>query len=259
MDLMPIGPFAGIYVLIINNKKYIGSSKNINKRITEHKRLLNLGTHYNKSLQKAYTECNNNLVGYCIEKCNDDKLFDREQFYIDFYKPELNISLRSHTAKLPPELVNIKQGGSRNHMAKITLSQAVDIVKERLQKLTLKEISTKLSISYDIVASICSANNWKYELEQTIPVEYAEMVSARESVGLENRSKFVPKNRLFDDEKLLDVLEMLEAGSTLEVIADKYNTNKTTISTIKNYKVYKKDIKRLLSEDRFIKLFGAKL
>ena len=55
MDFTPYME-SGIYCIInkINNKIYIGQSKNLLKRRKEHKKGLKFGTHHNDHLQKAY-------------------------------------------------------------------------------------------------------------------------------------------------------------------------------------------------------------
>lgn len=248
MDFNPIGAFSGIYLLIINGKNYIGSSKNINRRITEHKRLLRLGTHYNSTMQREFS-LNSEIKHYCIKECEEHLLFEEEQKFLDLYKPELNESLLARTALLSKERIDEKQGGERNHMAKITLEKAIEVVRERNNKLTLKEISDKTEVSYPTVVYICSAGGWKADLEKAIPEEYKIFTSNVKSLGLENKGRTPPSNRLFNDTSLLNVLHRLMQRDTLQSIADTYNTSKAVISSIKNLKVYKKDIERLLTTE----------
>jgi len=255
MDFMPIGPFSGIYILFINNKRYIGSSKNINKRITEHKRLLRNNMHYNKLMQEAYNT-DPTVSHYCIRECSEENLFDNEQEFLDTEHPELNISLIAANAVVSKERVQEKQGGARNHMAKITLDQAILVVHARNMKMTLKEVAEYTEVPYTIVVSICSGNNWKTELETYLPVEYETLRKNKRALGIANKGKVPPSNRLFNDTTLLDVLSLLLAGSTLQSIADKYNTSKSVISSIKNNKCYKRDIVRLLSEEQYTKFIG---
>jgi predicted GIY-YIG superfamily endonuclease len=49
---------SGVYEIknTLNNKRYIGSSVNIQKRWYAHKRMLNLNTHPNKHLQAAWNK-----------------------------------------------------------------------------------------------------------------------------------------------------------------------------------------------------------
>lgn len=78
----------GIYCIenVINNKKYIGQSKNIRRRFWVHIHTLRKNEHCNKHLQMAW-----NLYGceafnfYIIEECLQKDLDDREKYYIMKY------------------------------------------------------------------------------------------------------------------------------------------------------------------------------
>ena len=77
---------------LINNKIYIGSSKNYNKRKYMHLHNLKLNKHHNKHLQSSfnkYGECNFNFN--IVEECLKEDLIKKEQYYIDTLKPEYNI------------------------------------------------------------------------------------------------------------------------------------------------------------------------
>jgi len=88
----------GIYQIInkVNNKSYIGSSSDINKRFRTHKRDLNKNNHHNIHLQRAWNKYNESgFIFSIIEECSKDSLLKREQYYLDNLKPEYNISLDS--------------------------------------------------------------------------------------------------------------------------------------------------------------------
>lgn len=71
-----------------NNKKYIGSSKNIEKRFSDHKRNLKTGKHHSIKLQRAWNKSKNkNIFSFkVLEEIKDIKDFKkREQYYIDLY------------------------------------------------------------------------------------------------------------------------------------------------------------------------------
>lgn len=87
--------FSGIYCIInlVNNKKYIGSSKNIRTRLWCHRAELRHGHHDNCHLQRAWNKYGeSNFDFYIIEKCEESLLLEREQFYIDTQSPEYNIN-----------------------------------------------------------------------------------------------------------------------------------------------------------------------
>lgn len=79
---------SGIYCIenMINNKKYIGQSTNINDRWRRHKGELNRGVHDNDYLKKSWNKNGeNNFKFYVLEYCNVDELDDKERYYIDLY------------------------------------------------------------------------------------------------------------------------------------------------------------------------------
>jgi group I intron endonuclease len=87
----------GIYRIknLINGKCYYGSSKNIEKRWSVHKRELNNNTHINCILQRAWDKYGeNNFIFEIIEECDTNVLFETEQKYLDL-QPEYNIGVKS--------------------------------------------------------------------------------------------------------------------------------------------------------------------
>ena len=80
---------SGIYCIEnkVNGKKYIGSSKDIYGRWLQHEYQLNKGEHHSRYLQFAWNKYGkDNFKFYILEKCEEDKLFEREQYYYDFYE-----------------------------------------------------------------------------------------------------------------------------------------------------------------------------
>ncbi len=78
---------------IVNNKYYIGSTNSLYFRIKKHINLLIAGKHSNKFLQRSwdkYGEFNFNLE--ILELCEKNKLRSREQYYLDNYIGEYNLS-----------------------------------------------------------------------------------------------------------------------------------------------------------------------
>ncbi|HQF37046.1 MAG TPA: GIY-YIG nuclease family protein [Candidatus Dojkabacteria bacterium] len=79
----------GIYCIenIITNKKYIGLSRDINKRLWSHKTNLIKNKHSNMHLQSAFNLYGiDNFIFYIIEECDKEDLNDKEIYYIELYK-----------------------------------------------------------------------------------------------------------------------------------------------------------------------------
>lgn len=83
-----MGSKSGIYCIenLVNHKKYIGQSKNLKKRLSDHLSELRNGKHFNDHLQRswdAYGQENFNIYVICY--CNKEELDEKEIYYIDFY------------------------------------------------------------------------------------------------------------------------------------------------------------------------------
>lgn len=73
----------GIYIItnIVDNKSYIGSSKNILQRFGQHKYSLRKGTHYNHHLQSSFNKYGEDNFTFGILELTED-LIERETFHI---------------------------------------------------------------------------------------------------------------------------------------------------------------------------------
>lgn len=78
----------GIYKIenTVNNKVYIGQSKDIEARWYQHIHSLEHGWHDNRHLQNSWNKYGQSSFSFSvIELCEEDKLTEREQYWIDFY------------------------------------------------------------------------------------------------------------------------------------------------------------------------------
>lgn len=91
---------SGIYMIKnnLNEKFYIGSTKNLNVRFSTHKSLLKKNKHTNIHLQRSYNKYGDVFSYIILEYVNEEKLLEIEQKYLDRYKNNklfYNISLKS--------------------------------------------------------------------------------------------------------------------------------------------------------------------
>lgn len=80
----------GVYKIAnkINDKFYIGSSKDINGRWRQHIDALEKGEHGNAHLQNAWNLYKqHNFTFEIIEKCDPENQFEREQYYLNTLSP----------------------------------------------------------------------------------------------------------------------------------------------------------------------------
>jgi len=92
---------SGVYKIVntINGKVYIGSSKNVYKRLRTHKKNLKNGNHNNCHLMKSVIKHGlNNFSFEPIEYCEIENLLVREQFWIDSYPKGQRFNLTEKAA-----------------------------------------------------------------------------------------------------------------------------------------------------------------
>ena len=81
---------SGIYKISnkVDGKCYIGSAKNIKIRWKIHKSDLRLGKHHSIKLQRAWNKYSaNSFIFSIIERCETERLLEREQYWLDFLNP----------------------------------------------------------------------------------------------------------------------------------------------------------------------------
>lgn len=87
---------SGIYKItnIVNNKFYIGSSKNLYKREKQHFTLLKNNKNHCKLLQRAYNKYGKESFKFeILALCPLEYLFKLEQWFVNNFKPHYNISI----------------------------------------------------------------------------------------------------------------------------------------------------------------------
>lgn len=89
----------GVYAIrnAVNGSLYIGSAANVTKRWGAHRNYLIHGSHHSEHLQRAYDKYGRDSFSFEMIEYLDDisLLIEREQLWMDFFKPQYNVCKRA--------------------------------------------------------------------------------------------------------------------------------------------------------------------
>lgn len=132
-----------------NGKFYIGSTKDFNGRQYNHFYSLKHLIHGNERLQRSYNKEPNNFTFEILLVCAEDARIMYEQLFLDFFKPEYNMSGIAKCLQMTPEIKNkIRQSQLKNwrhnterkeRAAKITTSKMADYQIKQKYRIKMKE------------------------------------------------------------------------------------------------------------------------
>lgn len=89
-DRKPIRGVSGVYQItcLANDRFYIGSSVNVGNRFSEHLSHLKSNQHHSAHMQRAWNKYGpHQFVFKLLELVEEDRLLEREQWYLDEYRP----------------------------------------------------------------------------------------------------------------------------------------------------------------------------
>jgi AraC-like DNA-binding protein len=181
---------SGIYCIenITNHKTYIGSSKNIYQRLLKHFALLRHNKHQNAHLQSAWNKYGeSSFRWFILELCDSVELTEKEQYCIDLFGAEYNITRIIERNILSRES-RIKQGETRRRLHQegklewnfnpVTL-YVYDLEGKLLfsNPLGLKDTARRLGISPSSICRVtngtyqqCKGYRFSYKLETLLPL-----------------------------------------------------------------------------------------
>ena len=227
----------GIYCIenIVNNKKYIGMSRNIKRRWSEHKSHLNSNIHVNKYLQSAWNKYGeNNFKFYIIETCNEDKLGERECYYIQFYhtlshENGYNLTVGGENTSIGKPVINIKN----NNVYKFVYEAATEagistitMINWCRQKQNYMYLSEYNSLTEE------EQEYWKnYNWEENIHLKLSKAHS-RENMSEETLNKYKEITSGENNPRAIKVYcpQLNEFFNCIKYAADKYKVNRGSIS-----------------------------
>lgn len=113
---------SGIYCIenIVNQKKYIGQSIDVNRRLSAHIRMLKNNNHDNEYLQRAYNKYGKDVFSYYLIKACKPKYLNRfEKLYIRVYDTYINGYNLSKGGDIAPTFAGL----THTNMTKQKMSQ----------------------------------------------------------------------------------------------------------------------------------------
>jgi hypothetical protein len=165
----------GIYTIVntITKETYIGSSTNLGNRKTKHFSLLKHNKSLNTKLQEAVTKYGIinfefDILEYCKEDSTRNFLREREQIYIEKYKPVYNIYTDLKHSTVPLES-RLKMSNTRKALyseGKLKTNCAKTIIQTDLENYYIESYPSirKASVALDIhVTSIERVLYGKYK------------------------------------------------------------------------------------------------
>lgn len=181
----------GIYKItnLVNNKVYIGQAIDIDKRWYEHINDLKNNKHINKHLQRAWNKYREeNFKFEVIEDCVEDKLTEREQYWIDYYEginsknnynfrnagnrgkfSEISIQKRTKTRRGFKHSIETKQKMSKSHIG-------IKHTEETRKKLSNYHKGKKLSVDTINKLKEIANNNKCYLIGRKLTDETKEKI-----------------------------------------------------------------------------------
>lgn len=159
----------GIYKIycIPESKYYIGSSIDINRRWSEHKRQLNRQAHRNNYLQLDWDAYGDESFEFSILELTED-LVAREQHWINTYTNNYNIAKDCYNPMRNKELVDKMMKTKWENNDKITFTQKLteDSVLAIINRINKGDSDITIAKDYNVLRgtiwSIKSGNTWKH-------------------------------------------------------------------------------------------------
>lgn len=220
----------GIYKIsnIIDNRTYIGSSKNIKGRFAEHKRLLKNEKHNNihllRFVNKYGIDC---LIFEVIELCNVQDLIAKEQYYMDLLQPKFNIC---KIANKPPVY------------RKFTKDDIMKIIELYNSGKSLNWIAVNLLNNSSYRTSLYQIKNGKIYSEFKHLFVKRKYNQTGRKLNATSRKKISEGNKYkgkLKKDDIIDIIKRLNNNETGNSIAKLYNVNRSIIYNIKNGKTHK--------------------
>jgi len=211
----------GIYSISCTqeDRVYIGSSIDIDRRWGEHRRRLNAQTHHCNQLQEAWDAYGDESFSFgVVELC--DNLVLAEQYWLDKHSHHCyNTSTKASNPMANPEVVKrvveTTRKNSSRHTQKLTEEQVLEII-TLLDTKAVKDIADTYMVSIDTIYQIRSGLKWSY------------------LTGINYSSNNSRKHRLTEADVTAIKLRLRDTTDTAECIAQDYSVQQSMIAAIRS-------------------------
>jgi group I intron endonuclease len=246
----------GIYRILNtrNGKFYIGSSKNLKSRKSDHFKTLRSDRHHSIKLQRAWNKHQDkSFVFEPILFCNEEMLITYEQQFLNFYKPQYNMSLiagrmdaitRAKATENAIKFYSSEDGkaccknrakksrktildrglqrGNNNGNSILTEQDVINIAKSEKSS---KELAKFYNVSFYAIDDIRSRRSWKH-----LSLEIKEYDNYKGLIGEKNhKAKLTEK----------DVCDIDKSDKSVKELSELYGVKIGTIYDILSRRIWK--------------------
>lgn len=221
---------SGVYQIRnkINNKLYIGSSVNIQKRFRCHKTDLNKGRHHNRYLQRAWNKYKEDSFEFIILEFvnNKDELLKMEQKYMDELR-SYEGDIGYNNSKKAGNCLGVKHTDETKKKMSISSTgfKHTEETKEKISKAHKGKVPKPFSLEHRIKIGQKSKG-------RKVSDETKKNISEKQKGELNHASKLL-------ESQVLEIIYLIENTEiTQSEIAKIYNVTFQTISSIKRKKIW---------------------
>lgn len=230
---------SGVYEIrnTVNNKVYIGSSKDIYGRWQEHIYSLQKGNHHSGHLQNAWNKYGQDCFEFnIIEKCDPEDRYNVEQKYIDkikSYDEKFGYNIKKQARiNVDPALIEKSisdkfksKYGEDCNSSKYTNDQINEVINLLLNPdYTYEDISKMTGVNRNVVSNVANGQNWLFLTKDII---------------IPKRSNGHRINVVLTANDVKEIIPRLLNGEKDEDIAVDYNVNCATIYNIRMHNTWK--------------------
>jgi group I intron endonuclease len=165
----------GIYSITnkINNKRYIGKSKNIKVRFRNHRSDLHRNKHHSIHLNRSWLKYGKeNFLWEILEECSKENLKKREIYWVRFYKSDMpefgyngdtanEIETRMEHSEEVCQIIRDSKIGELNYISKLTWEKVKEI-RERYKgdNISQEKLAKEYGVSRSAILHVLLNNTW---------------------------------------------------------------------------------------------------